>query len=185
MANEELIACLERCGWLDELPQREAAALVRRLRTAPRAEPYLALAAVAIDTDQLDGTARSDGTGRPRTYAELVAHYAGRSWGLFEPTHVDERRADERGRVTVSFVCAGERFAATVRALERGFDQRVHDLVNDALVRTGIPQRFIPLPVLDPVLYAAFISPGTYERAVAAGAIPSVELLLERDGIAL
>jgi hypothetical protein len=178
-ANEALIEQLESCGWWAEMPEAEREATKERLREDPYERGYLNLAAVAFDSEALDFSGPGSGYD---SYHDLINRYAEGSWELFRPTNIKDEHDEAKKLAHVAFDFSGERYETTVPLDDGWFDARVQDLINDSLERAGIPQRFIAMPVVDQTIEAAFISPATYERAVAAGAIPTMRQLLEDEG---
>lgn len=181
-SNRELIEKLHQCGWLDEMPDAERIKLLRQLETDEYEQGYLNFAAFDFDTECIESFG-DDGSEDINSYHKIIRLYAENSWGRFTPTNIRDEYDDERKQMHVGFDFADRRFDISVPLQSDWFDAALHDLINEALEKAGVAQRFLPLPVLDQILYLAFISPATFEKALAVGALPSIEQLLEEEGI--
>lgn len=182
MANEELIEKLEESGWLVEMPEKHRGKLLEQLGEDKSEAGYLNLATVDFDTECIENFGPDD-SDDINSYYKIIRLFAEGSWGLFTPTNIRDEY-DQAGEVVhVGFDFGGERFEITVPFEGDWASEEVHELINQALESHGVPQRFIALPVLDQCIYAAFISPAVFDRAAAAGAIPTFEELLAEEGL--
>jgi hypothetical protein len=153
-------------GWVDGLPEGQAATLRKAVESQAQSDPerlYLALATGAFDAECMD-----DEEG----YTYALDAYREASGQVFTPTDVAVKadRAAEEARVSFSF--RGERFETVVPFEGDYFEEGVHDLVNAALERARVEERFFILPAVDQNLYLAFARPAAFQRAVEVGAIP-------------
>jgi len=181
MANEELIEKLEACGWLAEMPEDHREKLLRQLREDAYDQGYLNLASVDFDTECIESFG-PDSSEDINSYYKIIRLFAEGSWGLFTPINIRDEYDKASRSVRVGFDFDQQHFEVTVHYEGDWASEEVHTLINRALERRGIPQRFIALPVLDQIIYAVFISPAVFDKAIASGAIPTFEELLAEEG---
>jgi hypothetical protein len=135
---------------------------------------------VAYDTETLYGIGDTPGTDLD-SYTKIIRYYAKHSWGQFDPQEIKESWDEDAQTVTVSFAAGGEPFETTVPMQSDWFQEGVHTLINEALEKTGVPQRFLLIPVLDQVVHHAFITEETMKKAEAAGLFPSMQALIAEE----
>lgn len=181
MANEQLIEKLEACGWLAEMPEEEREKLLKQLREDAFDQGYLNLASVDFDTECIESFG-PDSSEDINSYYKIIRLFAEGSWGLFTPINIRDEYDKASQLIHVGFEFDGKYFEVSVPYEGDWASEEVHLLINRALENRGVPQRFIALPVLDQILYAVFISPAVFDKAVASGAIPTFEELLAEEG---
>ena len=169
MSPDDFWNALLAAGWVDGLSERQVAALRATVESQAQSDPerperlYLALATGGFDAECID-----DEEG----YRLVMDAYREASGGVFMPTDVsvEADRSAEEARVSFSF--RGEGFETVVPFEGDYFEEGVHDLVNAALEKAHVEERFFILPETDQILHLTFARPTAYQRAVEAGVIP-------------
>jgi hypothetical protein len=168
---------LETSGWVAEMQPEERATIRERLaQLEDQADAYLQLASGCFDTECVD---------EPGAYRQVFELLAGVSGGGFAPENIIDEHDEAAQRVRVGFDLAGRHFEVSVKLQNDWFQEEAFELVNQALEATGAERRFLPLPVLDQVVFVAFVRPATFERALELNVLPSISEIVEELEIEL
>jgi hypothetical protein len=165
MTLEDYWKQLDAVGWLDgrsdgqrrELRRRLEEAYARADEDASPIDLVHALADLEFDPECVEGEG---------DYASIVERYARASRGKFAPTSVADHVDHDRSVAEVAFEFAGRRFECKVACDTEWFDERVHDLINEALATAKVPERFIALPAIGQFAHIAFTRESAYQAAL-------------------
>ncbi len=172
---------LSQCGWLEWVPVGDRGDLQARLLDAHAKDPtntYLGLAPVALDDWILCDVGEADPEAPPDdgSLRELLQAYMNASYGQFRPTDLAvDGLTDPGGDVDASISrCAFRVNRHRIRFAARWKTplDALHRFINDGAAASG-PARFFFLPGTDRLDRLVYVPPDVYERARAAGVIPS------------
>ncbi len=174
VTKDQRLAALDAIGWWEGLPSSYREEFIaRQAAWEYDGDAFLSLASVEFDTEMIEGF--GPGGNVPFSYHTLIELYAAGSAGLFSPTAIADEFDEASQEHRVGFTSEGETFRVSFPANGDWVNQKVHELINQALAAKGLDHRFLPLPVLDQVIYAVVATPELFEKAREAGVIPAVE----------
>ena len=157
---------LEACGWVDEVPAEDVAALRARLVRQYASDPsniHYALAPDCVEPLEV-------GMSQP---AEILDRYAAAAYrGVqFQGSKIRVAGTGVDSAVPlVALRLGGRRWRFRLRP--RAGVEDLHECVNDALAELGERSRFFLLPSADASHRPVYVTPSVFARAEEAGLIP-------------